>query len=136
MALFKGTDMGKETLSLAMARVMSTIGQTVQQAMGNGGDVTPADKVRTPKQRGRRGGGGGTKRAAATKEASTPVKAPKKEEKKDGEENQPRYPDTVGAKGPNGLTRMIGGNPKGSKCKHIAKGEVCPYTSCPFSHEK
>ena len=46
-----------------------------------------------------------------------------------------KYPDEVGAKGPNGLERMKGGNPAGDPCRDLAKGK-CAYASCSFSHAK
>ena len=40
-------------------------------------------------------------------------------------------------KTPNGLERMVGGNPAGSPCNRLFGPEkCCPYAACSFSHEK
>ena len=37
------------------------------------------------------------------------------------------FKDAVGEIGPNGLPRMVGGNPKGVKCGRLERNGVCNY---------
>ena len=46
-----------------------------------------------------------------------------------------RWPDVVGAEGPNKLRRMVGGNPKGEKCSKLTETGKCPFKTCSYSHE-
>ena len=45
-----------------------------------------------------------------------------------------KWADVAGEKGPNGLARMVGGNPAGEPCSRHAKPGGCPFTTCSFSH--
>ena len=44
-----------------------------------------------------------------------------------------KYPDELGAEGPNGLPRMKGGNPAGEPCEKHANGK-CTFKFCSYSH--
>ena len=66
------------------------------------------------------------KKAPSQEEETPPVKKPRRER---------GFTDKSGEIGPNGLERKVGGNDKGGKCAHIAKGEECPYATCSFSHK-
>ena len=44
------------------------------------------------------------------------------------------FKDAVGEIGPNGLPRMVGGNPKGVRCGRLERNGVCNYASCSYSH--
>ena len=85
----------------------------------------------------------GPSRAAAERRAkapaprtsgdSKPANASNKKKKK--EQGKARFADAEGEKGPNGLSRKVGGNDAGAKCAHVAKGETCPYKTCSYSHK-
>jgi hypothetical protein len=67
--------------------------------------------------------------AARAATAQAAVKRAVPDESSDGESSDD---DEVG---PNGLVRMKGGNPAGSRCRDHAKG-ACPRKMCSFSHKK
>ena len=132
LTLFKSTGAnGGETASLAMAQLVSRAPEMMSSQVGrrvargardDGGAATPTRRKR---------GGKGTRRAAETpekKDERPPKKA--KTERPDG-----GWKDAVGELFSNGLKRMIGGNPAGSKCKYVAEGKDCPFKACAFSHK-
>ena len=118
LTLFKSTGVhGGETASLAMARLVSRVAELTVSRRG-GGNETPPTTTKS-----------GRNRKKKRKETETPTK--------EGEEKPPKrtseWKDEVGALGPNGHKRMVGGNPKGGKCKGFANGG-CNFKTCSFSH--
>ena len=132
--LFKSTSRGAESPSLGFVRLISELPKIVasEQAAarasagrsggGSGNAPGPAPKAAKAKK--------GAKRDAPPATPEKPPKAPKKEEKK----ARGPYADKAGELGPNGLPRMVGGNPAGAPCSYCTKGEACPFTTCSYSH--
>ncbi|KAL1500140.1 hypothetical protein AB1Y20_012811 [Prymnesium parvum] len=98
-------------------------------------DYVAQSKMAAARVSAARGGGGGGKSPAkaskAKRAATTPEKTPKAKSPKT--EKTSKWVDEEGALGPNGLARKKGGNPGGSKCERLAKGE-CPFKTCSYSH--
>ena len=122
--MHKATLRAKETASLAVARQISKVPEYVAQARGAKGGGGGAEREKTPRGGARRK----RKRAEVEAEAAPAAPTPPGSGKGGG-----RFPDEDGAKGPNGLPRMKGGNPAGSKCKLHPK---CTFKFCSFSHAK
>ena len=130
MELFKGTSIGKETLSLSMSRAMSSISHTVMHLT----HVRAKKKEQQPRQPQPGSKRDLKRKREAEKKKETEGPAAKAQKEKAGDTPaKERYPDTAGAPGPNGKPRMVGGNPEGGPCKLHAAGN-CPYKTCSFRH--
>ena len=134
VSMHKSTTRSGESVSLAAARQMSKVAEYVAAQSAKGGD----EEGRSAKRRKSDKGGATADGKRKGDALSTPEK-----KRKGAQADTPRtlqsgskkYPDEVGAKGPNGLERMKGGNPAGDPCRDLAKGK-CAYASCSFSHAK
>ena len=116
---------GNETASLAMAQMVSRVPELAASYANRsqkGTDRNKGTKQTPPKGEPPKGG---PKNTPSTKE-----KKRKRVERPEG-----GWEDKAGALYMNGLKRMAGGNPQGSKCKYIADGKECPFKTCAFSHE-
>jgi len=134
VSMHKSTTRSGESVSLAAARQMSKVAEYVAAQSAKGGDEEGRSGKRKKSDKGGATADGKRKGDAL----STPEK-----KRKGAQADTPRtlqsgskkYPDEVGAKGPNGLERMKGGNPAGDPCRDLAKGK-CAYATCSFSHAK
>ena len=146
--LFSSTGQAKQSGSLAVSSAISTVAkQALEYANvpGSGVDPDAVAAKHAVRVRKRKGGSPApdaqqskraAKRAKADKAGADKAAADKRADKRrDGD--KPTYDDVEGEIGPNGLTRHVGGNPKGRKC-HDWNGKAgsCPYTTCPFKHDK
>ena len=126
MTLYKATAIGKSSLSLACEQLLA----------GEIHKIVAGQKASATKP-------GGRKRGGADGDAPplpTPKKT-KKEKKADRDRAAATPPKVKGAgdgphKTPNGLERLVGGNPQGKPCRDFFDKGKCPYGSCSFSHTK
>ena len=131
VSMHKSTTRSGESVSLAAARQMSKVAEYVAAQSAKGGDEEGRAGKRKKGEKGGATADGNRKGDAL----ATPVKK-RKGAQAETPRTQPgvkKYPDEVGAIGPNGLARMKGGNPAGGPCRDLAKGK-CAYATCSFSH--
>jgi len=121
-SLYKATSRGGESPSLCTVRLIGRVPELIAPVRSRGNKRSARDSedddgaFSTPSKKGRRGG----KAAQSPGTRATVKKA--------------RFEDKAGAKGPNGLPRMVGGNPKGDPCPSLKNHGKCKFATCSFSH--
>ena len=134
--LFKATQRGNEDFSLAASRQISKVPEyfaaQVGRSAGLQANSAPKPKnqpaAASPKKQKTapatpKGGGGGSSGGSSS---GSPGSNKRKE--------KATYVDAVGEKGPNGLPRMVGGNPAGGPCNHLKDKGACPFNTCSYCH--
>merc|ERR1719446_389189 len=129
---FSATCSGSTSLSLALRGAWTTADMFAAIVGVQGDEPGPRDRASTP-PRGRR--------SKPRTSPPTPHTAPLAGKRSGGQgggsrekaKRTSRHADKVGEGGPNGLPRMVGGNPQGQPCKGHARGN-CRFETCSFSH--
>ena len=115
---------GNETASLAMAQMVSRVPELAasyaNRSQKHGERTPPKGDKEKEKQKPPKGTPAGKEKNGKRKRVERPAGG---------------WKDEAGAMYANGLKRMVGGNPKGDKCKYIEDGKDCPFKTCAFSHE-
>ena len=145
-SLYKATSRGNVSISLAAQQQVCKIPEYVMAATatrrsssGGGAAATPSGggkaKVDAPKaaakspgKRPAGGAGGGSGGGASSGSSGGGSAGGAKAAKVN------KWPDVAGEKGPNGLARIVGGNPAGEPCSCHSKPGGCPFTTCSYCH--
>jgi len=129
--LFKSSSISNETPSLAFTKASTKVHE-----YAGVGQPSKRARAREARLANQRTATGRKKKRVKTTGSPSPKRARAEEEEPPTPPTVEghRWPDKVGAKGPNGLPRKVGGNKDGRKCRHLQEGRECPFTSCSFSH--
>ena len=137
VSLHKATQRGGESASLAMARMVGQIPTLIETARAGSGN--PSAEPGTKKTKAEKKAAAAAAAAAAVVPAkTTPVVVPTpragSKRRAPTDTGMTRFVDKAGEAGPNGLARMVGGNPSGGPCREFARSGKCGFGTCSFSH--
>lgn len=134
-SLFASTARGKCSPSLAIAQQIPKVVEHVHAASSSGGgggakSGAPAAAPKTPRVR-----SPGKVRAKKSRTAAPAVASPKVVSGV-SPNYKGKFPDKEGVEGPNGLKKMVGGNPAGTPCTDFNKPAGCSWVHCSWAHVK
>ena len=123
-SLHRASQRGKQSISLALSHQISKVSEHVDRT--HKPDKLDLEDERLPRKT----------RDGPRKRAPKRERGGDRSRRDETAESGRKYPDEVGAEGPNGLARKKGGNPSGEVCKHFNSKAGCTFKTCSYEHKK